>query len=196
LDELQRLLLREAREPITRQAPVLDVGCGGGRWLRELAKEGVPEACLHGIDLIDARVTAARRSLPGAEIRLADAADRLPYEDGCFGLVLMFTVLSSMADEPAAASAVAEAGRLLEPGGLLLVYEPALSSPLSPGRLTIRPEDVVSWGRPLMLPRSVKRLTVAPPLARVAGRLSSRAYALLGRLPFLLTHRLTVLERT
>jgi SAM-dependent methyltransferase len=188
--------LHEAAGPVSRRAPVLDVGCGGGRWLRALAQEGIPEERLHGVDLIDERIAAATRSLPAADIRRADAGDRLPYEDGCFGLVLMFTVLSSMADGPAAASAVAEAGRLLEPGGLLLVYEPALSSPLSPGRLTIRAEDVVTWGRPLMLPRSVTRLTVAPPLARVAGRLSSRAYRLLGRLPFLLTHRLTVLERT
>jgi len=135
------------------------------------------------------------RSLPGADLRVADAARRTPYDDGSFGLVLMFTALSSMQDRQAAAAAVEEAGRVLKPAGLLAVYEPALPNPFNRHRLTIGPADLVDWARPRMEPRSVTRLTVAPPLARGISRISKRAYDMLGRVPFLLTHRLIVLSR-
>ena len=187
--------MREAREPIAEGSPVLDVGCGGGRWLRVLTEEGVPEERLHGVDLIPERVAAASRSLPDADVQMGDGSRRLPYGDGSFGLVLMFTVLSSMHDRGAAAAAVAEAGRVLRTGGLLAIYEPAIPNPVNRARLTIRPGEVASWGSPLMKVRSTTRLTVAPPLARGLGHLSPRIYDLLGKLPFLLTHRLSVLER-
>jgi ubiquinone/menaquinone biosynthesis C-methylase UbiE len=193
LGELRRHLLRVAAHPMDGDGPVLDAGCGGGAWMRELAAEGVAPARLHGVDLIQSRVDAARRSLPDADVRLADAR-RLPYDDGAFGLVLMLTMLSSMPGRDAARAATLEALRVLEPGGLLVVYEPVRRGPFGAGRLTIAPEDLRGWCGERAALRSVTPLTVAPPLARPLGRISPRSYALLARAPILLTHRLTAFE--
>ncbi|MBM3667798.1 MAG: class I SAM-dependent methyltransferase, partial [Actinobacteria bacterium] len=122
--ELCERLLAGAASQLERGAEVLDIGCGGGYWLRELAAAGVAPGRLHGVDLIPSRVAAAS-SMPEADLRLADAR-RLPFEDCSFGLALMLTALSSMPDRTAARVAATEAVRVLEPGGLLLVYEPML----------------------------------------------------------------------
>lgn len=193
-DELKRHLLRAAAHPLAGEEMILDAGCGGGFWLRELASSGIPPSRLAGVDLIDARIAAARDSVPGADIRLADARE-LPFADGAFGLVLMLTTLSSMPDEDAARSATLEALRVLRPGGLLAVYEPAHGSPAS-RRLTIRPSKLEGWAAADASRVSVTRLTVAPPLARPLGRLGPGVYGRLGRVPALLTHRLTVLKTT
>jgi ubiquinone/menaquinone biosynthesis C-methylase UbiE len=193
LAELRGRLLQVAAPRLEGGTQVLDVGCGGGAWLRELAAEGVAPERLHGVDLIPARVSAASRSLPGADVRLADAR-RLPFEDDSFGLVLMLTALSSMPDATAAREATLAGLRVLEQGGLLVVYEPAHRGPPGSERLTITPERLADWSRGRARISSVTRLTVVPPLARPLGRLSARSYGLLARAPFLLTHRLTVLS--
>src|SRR4051812_3727402 len=69
---------------------VLDVGCGTGWWLERLQGTG---AALFGLEALEQRVEAARARVPGATVVHGDAA-ALPWEDGRFGLVTLFTVLS------------------------------------------------------------------------------------------------------
>jgi len=93
---------------------LLDVGCGTGELLAEAAARGVTAA---GADVAPGMVARARRAAPAADVRVADAED-LPWPDGAFGVVTAVNVLH-LADDPAAA--VAEASRVLAPGGLLAV---------------------------------------------------------------------------
>jgi SAM-dependent methyltransferase len=190
--ELVRHLLGVVSPRLEDGSPILDVGCGGGWWLRELAARGLPADRLHGVDLIPERVAAAARSLPGADVRLADAR-KLPYEDGAFGVVTLLTALSSMADQAAARASVRESVRALAPGGLLVAYEPALPSP-GRRRLTVRPPELTAWCAPGARLTSVTRLTVAPPLARTLAGVSPKLYEPLAGIRPLLTHRLVVLR--
>jgi SAM-dependent methyltransferase len=97
--------------PTTR---LLDVGCGTGELLAAAAARGAAPA---GADVAPGMVSRARRAAPGADVRLADAED-LPWPDGAFDVVAAVNVLH-LADDPAAA--LAEAARVLAPGGLLAV---------------------------------------------------------------------------
>jgi SAM-dependent methyltransferase len=88
----------------------LDVGCGEGRLSRDLKARGYDVV---GVDSSPSLLAAARDADPTIETQLADAAV-LPFADGAFDLVLAFMSLQDVEDH---ASAIAEAARVLEPGG-------------------------------------------------------------------------------
>ncbi len=99
----------------------LDIGTGTGRLLELLAPR---LASGLGVDasramLALARARLARPGLTHCAVRLADMY-RLPLPDGGFDLILLHMVLHH-AEDPAAV--LAEAARVLRPGGRLLVVD-------------------------------------------------------------------------
>ena len=113
--------------PTTVDGPVLDVGCGEGRLTRELRSNGWRIA---GIDASPRMIELASEADPEGDYRVADAA-ALPFDDRAFDLVIAFMSLQDV-DDPE--RAIAEAVRVLRPGGLLCA---AITHPLnSAGRFT------------------------------------------------------------
>jgi ubiquinone/menaquinone biosynthesis C-methylase UbiE len=90
----------------------LDLGCGEGRFARALGADG---HCVVGVDVSPELVELARAADPGGTYIVGDA-DALPFEDGAFDVVVAFNVLSCVSD---AGRAIAEAARVLAPGGRL-----------------------------------------------------------------------------
>lgn len=95
-------------------ATVLDVGCGSGRAVAELAERG---ARAIGVDLDPAMVAAARGRYPRADIRAADATE-LPLTDGAAHGYRADKVLHTLPEPDAA---LAEARRVLAPGGRIVL---------------------------------------------------------------------------
>jgi SAM-dependent methyltransferase len=182
--------LAAAAGPLAGGGAVLDAGCGHGWWLRRLAAEGVEPGRLHGLDLLPARVTAARAAVPGAAVREGDLR-ALPYGDGAFTAVFAFTVLSSLGGRPALAQAVAELWRVLAPGGVLVAWEPRVPT-LNPATRRVGARELAAACGAEPEGRSV---TVLPPLARRLGPATGRWYPRLARVPVLRTHRLHALRR-
>ena len=182
--ELVSAVLELAGEQLSRNGKILDIGCGGGWMLDQLAQRRIEPNRLHGVDLIEARVETARRRLPQADIRRADARS-LPYPNGEFELLLMFTCLSSMPDRESLDQAVAEVKRVLATGGLLLSYEPRIPNPFNSATIHVSPRLFENALGPKT--RSLK-LTGLPPVARHIGRLTPQLYPLLTRIAP--THRL------
>jgi SAM-dependent methyltransferase len=166
----------------------LDVGCGGGWLLEALAKRGARPGQLRGVDALPARVEAASRRVPAADVDAADAR-ALPFDDDSFELVTLIAVLSSMRDDTAVAAALEEARRVTAPTGLVLCYEPRLPNPLNRHTRRIsRRELECGPGGELVATRS---LTGFPPLARHLGGAAPHLYPLLSRIAP--THRLVAL---
>ena len=97
---------------------ILDAGCGTGRNLSGLARFGAA----FGFDFApEALAFCRRRGL--SDLARADA-NRLPYKDRTFELLTFFDVLyhQGISDD----AALAEAGRVLKPGGLILITDSAL----------------------------------------------------------------------
>ena len=95
-------------------AATLEVGCGEGRVARDLADRG------HLVTAVDASpslVAAAAAADPRSEYLVAPA-ERLPFADGVFDLVVAYNSLMDVEDM---SQAVAEAGRVMSPGGRLAV---------------------------------------------------------------------------
>lgn len=98
---------------------LLDIGCGAGFLSARMANAVAPGE-LVGIDIeqsqVDiARETAAQKNVDNARFRVADALD-LPFADSSFDVAHLGGVLMHVADVEAA---LAEAMRVLKPGGLL-----------------------------------------------------------------------------
>ncbi len=123
------------------EGDLLDAGCGTGWWLARLRASGVAAERLHGLDVLAARAEAAAAAVPGADVRTGDVR-ALPYEDGRFAAVFLFTVLSSLAGQSDVAAAVAEARRVLAPGGALVVWEPRVPNPLNRHTRLVRAREL------------------------------------------------------
>jgi ubiquinone/menaquinone biosynthesis C-methylase UbiE len=110
-----------SRLAIPDNARVLEIGCGSGRITRVIAGlRGVAEVV--GIDPSYVLVKEARRfcgDLPNVHFEEGDAR-ALRHDPGSFDLVISHTTLSHV---PEAERALAEAFRLLGPGGQLVVFD-------------------------------------------------------------------------
>jgi SAM-dependent methyltransferase len=90
----------------------LEIGCGEGRVARDLKARG------HRVTAIDASPTlvSAAAELDGDSQYLIAPAEKLPFADGRFDLVVAYNSLMDVDDMT---TAVAEAARVLERGGRL-----------------------------------------------------------------------------
>lgn len=113
-------------DAVRRWAPeptesILEVGCGTGGTLRALSEE-FPHARVSGVEPVADAVAAGCRK--GCSVTLG-SFDRLPAEDASVDLLLTLDVLEHLDDDVAG---LAEACRVLRPGGRLVVTVPALPS--------------------------------------------------------------------
>lgn len=97
-------------------ARVVDVGCGGGRAVAELAKSG---ARATGIDPSEQVIAAARTRWPELPFVIG-AAEDLPFEDGSIDGYRADKVFHELSDP---AEALAEARRVLAPGARIVLVD-------------------------------------------------------------------------
>jgi ubiquinone/menaquinone biosynthesis C-methylase UbiE len=178
--ELAAAMRSLAAEQLAGAGAILDVGCGTGGWLHELSAD-VEEARLYGADLLPGRLELAKRNVPGANYVHADARE-LPFEDGRFALILLFTVLGDLPG-PDSDRVVAECDRVLAPGGMLMIYDPRVPNPFNRSTRSIHRHDIA-------LPVSSRTITLLPQIARRLGSRAPRLYPMLARIVPLRSHRL------
>jgi ubiquinone/menaquinone biosynthesis C-methylase UbiE len=116
-----------------QELSILEVGCGFGGWLLDFEERAPGRASLTGIDLLDARITVARARLERADLRVGCGSE-LPFEDGRFDLIVLSTVLSSIASEALAADLGCEIRRVARQPAWCLVFDIMKSSACSAPR--------------------------------------------------------------
>jgi|GEM_PF-1818083 len=126
IDTLMRLITDELK--IKRGSRMLDVGCNTGPLLVPLRRAGYQVV---GIDIGVHDVQQAERyleqaGLPSGLLSVADGT-QLPFRDASFDLVLLIDILEHTEH---ADRVVAETGRLLAPGGIVIATVPWAYHPL------------------------------------------------------------------
>jgi ubiquinone/menaquinone biosynthesis C-methylase UbiE len=104
----------------TRQARILDYGCGYGRTAGELKHAGFVRVI--GADFSEAMLGRARVEIPGTSWVQNDGRS-LPFQDSCFDVILLFAVLTCIPDSNEQEYLLAEVERVLRSGGLLYVSD-------------------------------------------------------------------------
>jgi SAM-dependent methyltransferase len=105
---------------LSRDARILDFGCGQGRLCAELMELGFRNVV--GVDSAPDMVRAAVQVCPDFDFVVNDGA-QLPFAPDSFDAVLCFAVLTCIADDAAQKILLAEFKRCLRPGGLLLISD-------------------------------------------------------------------------
>jgi ubiquinone/menaquinone biosynthesis C-methylase UbiE len=101
---------------LAQGARVLDVGCGTGRLARWIAERLGPQGSVAGIDPVQERIDVARSRGGPVRYEVGQAEDLGAFEDASFDAVCMTSVFHWVSDK---AKALAEARRVLRPGGRL-----------------------------------------------------------------------------
>ena len=118
-----RVVSRRRVRFLARRVPaggrVLDVGCGRGTLLGELADLGFE---VYGFEISGAAVEGAD---PRVSIRLGDDLQSAAFPDGWFDQVIIWHVLEHLPDPRAT---LCEIRRILKPGGEIVVAVPNFSS--------------------------------------------------------------------
>jgi arsenite methyltransferase len=161
----RRALVREglAAQPGER---ILDVGCGLGFYLTEVAGEVGPNGAVSGVDRSEQMLAFAKEKiadLPNAAVLLGEATD-LPVPDASFDAAISVQVLEYVSELDVA---LAELRRALRPGGRAVIWDVdwhglAWHSE-DPGRMR---EALAAWDAHLAHPALPRTLTSS---LRMAG---------------------------
>ena len=171
---------------------ILDVGCGTGRNLQRLVDLGAEPGLLSGVDLREDVIERGVGLNPGLHLRVANA-EELPFGDDSFDLVTQYTVFTSILDAGMKSRVAAEMLRVLRPGGLIIWFDFRYRNP--------RNSDVRGIGRSeigRLFPQcdvSLRRVVLAPPLARRITPLSYALAAALSAIPWLCTHDMGTIKK-
>jgi SAM-dependent methyltransferase len=198
VQERQRRIVRRIRRcgwSDLSQLTLIEVGCGTGANLVEFVRLGFAPEHLQGIELLSESVARARRVLPQSiRIALADAttAGHL-IAPASQDVVFQATVFSSLLNEEYQRQLADVMWTWVRPGGGILWYDFVYDNPRNPdvrGVSVARIRELFPEAK-----ASVERLTLAPPLARIATRIHPSLYTLMNTLPLLRTHALAWLAK-
>ena len=179
---------REMLELLVKEGPIgrlLDIGTGTGRALGLLAPHSQRSI---GLDVDHEMLLLARAALGDAQVARASVRQgdvhRPPFEAASFDVAVMHFVLHLL-DDPS--GALVDAGRLLRPGGRLLVVDFAshsldfLRERHGHRRLGIADADMSTWAQEAGLAIEAER-TLSPP-AQSASGLTVHLWLLRARTP-------------
>jgi len=182
-------LTREKMFPLENRS-VADVGCGSGRWLLEFAQWDATD--LHGIDLDESQIRRARELFPSADLHSGDAR-HLPWEDDSFDLVSQFTLFTSILNDAVKKQIAQEMLRVVKPNGVILWFDFSVDNPRNSSVNGIKSDEINSLFPDCAI--KLRRVTLAPPLARLVVPISWIAASLLEKIPFLRTHHLGIIRK-
>lgn len=188
------LNILKTRGKALKDMRILDVGCGAGGELRNFIRYGALPENLYGIDLLPDRIELAKRLSPNINF-ICDDASNLPYDNESFDIVMQFTVFTSILDNDMKLKIASEMLPVLKPDGIIIWYDYFVDNPKNPDVKGIKKKEIYK-----LFPNCdihLKRITLAPPIARLVAPYSYLACYLLEKLKIFNTHYLgTIKKRT
>ena len=170
---------------------IIDIGCGNGGVLRNFIKYGASPENLYGIDLIDERIKIAKYLSPNLNWDCGDAS-QLPYEENFFDIVCQFTLFSSILNPIYRKKVANEMIRVLRPGGIIIWYDLHIDNPANLDVKSIKKNEIRGLFEDFSI--HLKRITLAPPLARSLKSFPAIISQLLETIPLLCTHYLGIIK--
>jgi len=112
-----------------KDAAILELGCGYGRYLRDLEKLGYSD--ISGIDISEEQVSYAKEKLQLKNVTHGDALEFIKNSQKKYDTILMLDVMEHLSSDYALDLAT-EIFRCLKPGGRFILQVPNAMCPLQP----------------------------------------------------------------
>ncbi|MFH1898222.1 MAG: class I SAM-dependent methyltransferase [Candidatus Desantisbacteria bacterium] len=170
---------------------VLDIGCGSGMGLKEFLLYGAQPGNLYGVDIIEKRIEKAKSRLFGANFICA-SAEKLPYEDGFFDIVMQSTAFTSILDDEMKQRIAKEMLRILKDDGIIIWYD-FIWNPINQNTKGIGKKELQRLFSDCKF--CFKRITLAPPLVRLIVPISWIVACFLEKIPLLRTFYLAIIQK-
>lgn len=110
---------------VSKDCKILDVGCGYGRILNELAEAGFTD--LTGVDSAENMIKSGMREYPNLNL-VANPDGKLPFEQNTFDAVILFGVLTCVPDNESQKGLLNDIKKVLKPGGVIYINDFLLNS--------------------------------------------------------------------
>lgn len=173
---------------------ILEIGCGRGYWLREFIKWGANPHNITGVDLLSDSVGIAKKLCPEGVRIECGSGTKLGFSDGCFDLVLQSTVFSSILDFSTRQQIALEMLRVVKADGALLWYDFHMDNPRNFDVRGMKKREIFQLFSGCRI--DLRRITLAPPLARFLAPYSLMTCNLLERLKVFNTHYLGIIRKS
>lgn len=189
---LLKWILSSHITPIS-ETRLLEIGCGSGMNLLWFLRAGFLPENIVGNDLIPARLEAARNVLPGGIRLLSGNALELDVPAESFDVVFQSVVFTSILDDRLKSELATTMWKWVKPGGGVLWYDFIYDNPNN--------HDVKGIGkraiRALFPDGAMQscRVTLAPPIARLATRIHPSMYTIMNSIPALRSHVLCWIKK-
>lgn len=115
----------EFAEHVAKDALIADIGCGYGRTMEELRIRGYEN--LVGFDFSEGMIERGKAQFPYLDLRVMSEGS-IGLADETAAAVILFAVLTCIADDAGQEKLIAEIRRILKPGGILYVNDFLLNS--------------------------------------------------------------------
>lgn len=164
----------------------LEIGCGYGHNLTQFVRWGFDPCNMIGSELLPDRTEIARHFLPPSISIVTGDSSTLDIPAESMDIVLISTVFSSILDDLFQEKLASVVWDLVRPGGAILWYDFIFNNPQN--------QDVRGVPRARieqLFPRakiSLKRVTLAPPIARALAKCPPPMYAVANMFPFFRSH--------
>ena len=147
-----------------------------------------------GMDVLPGRLGDAKRlCAPGVRLYCGDGGT-LALRGGWFDLVLQVTMFTSILDADLRRRVASEMLRVIKPQGLILWYDFHVQSPRNASVRAVRKQEIHNLFPDCAI--TLRRVTLAPPLARLLAPRSLLLCQLLERIPPLRTHYLGIIRKS
>ncbi|MBQ4338998.1 MAG: class I SAM-dependent methyltransferase [Clostridia bacterium] len=110
---------------VSKDCKILDVGCGYGRILNELAEAGFTD--LTGVDSAKNMIKRGLREYPELNL-VANPDGVIPFENNFFDAVILFGVLTCVPDNESQQELLNNIKKVLKPGGIIYINDFLLNS--------------------------------------------------------------------
>jgi SAM-dependent methyltransferase len=188
-----QLLDRYGQMPLAGRR-ILEVGCGTGKWLRDLIAWGADPEHLFGVELLQASAARARRLCPQAVTIECGNAAELRFHSSSFDIVLQATVFTSVLDEDMKQAMAAEMVRVLRPGGVIVWYDFFMRNSCNSYVRPVTRADIQRLFPGCSI--DLRRISLAAPVTRLLAPRSWGLCSILSRFPPLCTHYLGAIRST
>lgn len=175
------------------QCAILEIGCGAGDNLLDMIRLGAEPTHLFANELLPERLASARRRLPQGVTFFPGDALGADIAAESIDLALQFTVFSSILNHPTRRMIAERIWSWLKPGGAMLSYDFVYDNPGNPdvAKLTVAELRDLFPGGVI----EVRRVTLAPPIARRVAPISPTLFSFLNLFPFLRSHALCLIRK-